>query len=144
MKKTIVIIAVVLVSAGAGFYGGIQYQLNKNKSFQSSPSQTGSVKPDNAPTRNGNFQGNAPINGEIVSVEDGLVTIKTQDGSSKIIIYSSSTTINQTSEGSAADLKSGEQVTIMGTEGTDGTITAQSISIGGNYFRQVPENEISE
>ena len=57
--------------------------------------------------------------------------VKMQDGSTKIVILSEQTSINKASEGSKEDLKTGEQVTAFGTENSDGSVTAQNISIGG-------------
>lgn len=63
-----------------------------------------------------------------------------QDGSTKIIILSDQTVINKSSEGSKSDLKTGERVTTFGTENSDGSITAQNISIGG-MFRIMQEGQ---
>lgn len=81
----------------------------------------------------GNAQGMAPIRGAILSADDTSVTVKMQDGSSKIVILSGTTTINKASEGSKTDLKTGEAITAFGTANADGSVTAQNISIGGMF-----------
>ncbi len=139
-KNSLVITIVAAVIVGAlGFYGGIQYQKSQRGSFpggaQGFPNGNGQQ------TRTGNSLGSRPISGEITSLDENTLTIQTQDGSSKIVIYSTSTTINKTSEGSAADLEIGGQVMIIGSESTDGTVTAQTISLGGEMFQGGPNGQ---
>lgn len=139
MKKgSMTIIIVAVVALAIGFYGGGQYQLSKNKGNSNrvagnipSGFPGGSGQPGSGKTG-----GSQPISGEITALDSSSLTVKTQDGSSKIILFSSSTKINKTSEGSESDLVKGEQVTIMGTTGTDGTVTAQSISVGERIMLQ--------
>jgi hypothetical protein len=82
----------------------------------------------------GSSQGIMPVSGEIISQDDTSITVKLQDGSSKIVILSGNTNINKSSEGSKSDLKTGERVTAFGTTNSDGSITAQNVSIGGNMM----------
>lgn len=131
-KNSLIITIVAAVIVGAlGFYGGMQYQKSRRGSFlgrsaQGFPSGT-NQQGGNARQRNGMGR---PVSGEITSMDESTITIKTQDGSSKIVIYSTSTKVNKTSEGSISDLKVGEKINAIGSEGSDGTITAQSISVG--------------
>lgn len=140
-KNSFITIIVIAVVVGAlGFFGGMQYQKSKGGSFAPGRFQNGLNRPSGTQARGG-FQGGRPVSGEIVSIEENTITVKTQDGSSKIVIYSDSTKVNKTSEGSKEDLKTGEQIMVIGTEGTDGIVTAQSISIGGNILRGMPSGQ---
>ncbi|OGM18880.1 hypothetical protein A2686_05080 [Candidatus Woesebacteria bacterium RIFCSPHIGHO2_01_FULL_38_10] len=127
MKKNSIVITVVvaLIVAVAAFYGGMQYQQRQRfagfRGGQNGQQFQG----------RGNFQGARPVNGEIISQDDKSITVKMQDGSSKIVILLDQTIINKASEGSKSDLKTGEKVAAFGTENSDGSITAQNISIGG-------------
>lgn len=145
MKNHAIIIAIIalLVGGAGGFFSGVQYQKSKGGSFPQGQFQNGQARPSGAPTRNGTTQGR-PVSGEIISVEDNSITIKTQDGSSKIVIYSNSTKVNKTSDGSSADLTVGEQAMVIGTESTEGTVTAQTISIGTSGFQGMPGGEPTE
>jgi hypothetical protein len=67
--------------------------------------------------------------GEIVSMDANSVTIKLQDGSSKIINLSSSTTYSKTDTASKTDLKTGDRIAAFGTPNSDGSITAQNIQV---------------
>lgn len=137
-KNLMTIVAVAVVVVALGFFGGMQYQKSKSPSFEPGQFQNGMVRRDGTATRNGDFQGARPVNGEIVSIDENTLTVKIQDGSSKIVILSDSTVINKTSDGSKEDLKEGEQIMVIGTEGVDGTVTAQNISIGGRYLQGTP------
>jgi hypothetical protein len=72
-----------------------------------------------------------PVACEIISQDDSSIIVKTQDGSTKIAILSEQTVVNKSSEGSKSDLTIGEQITVFGSENSDGVVTAQNILIGG-------------
>lgn len=134
-RNLIIPIVTAVVFAGAGFFGGMQYQKTKRVSFP------GGNQMFNRGGLNGNSMrqgfmrnGGQPISGEIASVDNNTITIKTNDGSNKIVIYSGSTVINKTSTGLVSDLKSGEKVLIFGTTNSDGSVTAVNISLG-NFGR---------
>jgi hypothetical protein len=125
---TIFIIAIVV--GVAGFFGGMQYQ--KTQSQQNFRQFTAAGGPPGATQRMQRFGNNqnGPVRGEIISLDDTSITIKMQDGSTKIVILSDKTTINKSSTGSKSDLKSGDQVTAFGSSNSDGSITAQMVSLG--------------
>jgi hypothetical protein len=123
-KNSLIITIIVAIVIGfLGFFGGMQYQKSQRVTFPQGLGQRGM---GNQRT----FMGNRPVSGEIAGLDDKTITVKSQDGSSKIIVYSASTKVNKTTEGAISDLKTGEQIMVIGTEGTDGTVTAQSISVG--------------
>lgn len=139
MKNNLVKTIVIAIVVGAlGFYGGIQYQESQkasfsrnNQAFPSGANQQGTDRGQRS------AMGVGPVSGEITKIDENTITIKTNDGSSKIVIYSTSTKVNKTSEGSISDLKVGGQIMTIGSTGSDGTITAQSISIG-NQMQGMP------
>ncbi|RJR25751.1 hypothetical protein C4578_00760 [Candidatus Microgenomates bacterium] len=131
-KNSIVVTIIVALIVGvAAFYGGMQYQQRQKASFGGRQFTTG--VPNGQFQARGNLQGIRPINGEIISQDENSITVKMQDGSSKIVILSDQTAINKASTGSKDDLKTGEQVAAFGTENSDGSITAQNISIGETF-----------
>jgi hypothetical protein len=125
-KKIILPIVLLLVGLGAGFFAGIKYQqlrIRKN-SFLGGFNGVREV--------NGNIQrarGGGNVFGEVIAVDEKSITVKMQDGSSKIVFLSDSTTINKASEGSKDDIKTGTNVMVIGATNTDGSVAATSIQL---------------
>ncbi len=118
-------IIVAVVVGGASFFGGMKYQQTKQPSLNRQfGQQIGGQQ------RGGNrTAGIRPTSGEIIASDDKSITVKLADGSSKIILLSDKTTINQTMAGTKADLKMGVKVAMFGTENPDGSVTASSIQV---------------
>lgn len=131
-KSVIVLIIVALIAAGAGFFGGMQYQKAQKVTRIGMPAgfPGGSGMPSTGKNGTGKTGGFQPISGEITSIDSTGITVKTSDGGSKIILLSSSTKISLASTGTTSDLKKGATVTVIGTTGTDGTVSASSVAIG--------------
>jgi hypothetical protein len=135
MKKnnlTITII-VAVVALTVGCFAGMKYQQSKQSSFGGQFGNVPQGQNQKFGNGNGTMMGNRggfkPVNGDIVNMDDKSITIKLQDGSSKIVLFSDKTTVNKESTGSASDLKVGEKVAAFGTENSDGSVTAQSIQL---------------
>ena len=133
MKNNIIVIVIIVILIGAGgFFAGMKYQQSKNPrlaNFQGA--------------RNGQFQqrgqGFRPVNGEILSKDEKSITVKLQDGSSKIVFFSETTSINKATEGTKDDLKEGEKVMVVGQENSDGSITAQNIQLNPQFQGRATE-----
>ena len=67
--------------------------------------------------------------GEILSKDESSITIKMQDGSTKIVLVGSSTQIMKSTTGSSDDLMNGTNVTVTGIANSDGSVTAESVQI---------------
>jgi len=126
-KNTIImmIIAVVIVGAGS-FFGGMKYQQSKQPSFMR---QAGRLNAGDRGQLRPSGTGFRPVSGEIISSDEKSITVKLQDGSSKIVVLSEKTEINQASEASREALKVGEKVAVFGAENSDGSVTAQNIQL---------------
>lgn len=70
-----------------------------------------------------------PVSGEIINSDDQSITVKTNDGSSKLIFLSDNTEINEATKAAVSDLEIGKQVAVFGTENPDGSITGQNIQL---------------
>jgi hypothetical protein len=128
-KKLIIVGLVVAVIFGAGgFFVGTKYQQTRRTAIFN---QTGN-RNGQGQVRGINFR---PVNGEIINTDDKSITVKMQDGSSKIVLFSDQTQINQATTATKSDLKTGNTVAVFGTANSDGSVTAQSIQLNPQEFR---------
>lgn len=133
----IIILAIIVVGAGS-FYGGLQYGRSKG-------SAGGGLANLSAEQRQARFQqmaggansggqratrnGGGLAMGEIISKDANSITVKLNDGGSKIAFIATSTQVMKFSAGSLDDLVVGENVSVNGTANQDGSLTAQSIQL---------------
>lgn len=137
MKSLYLVIAILVVIVGGGaFFAGMKYQQSKQPTF---PRQFDGGVQGQRTGAGGNRMGFRPVNGEIISSDDKSITVKLQDGSSKIVLLSDTTQINKAAEATKEDLKTGEKVAVFGTENSDGTVTAQNIQLNPE-FREPAQN----
>ena len=134
-NKSILITLLIALIVGAGaFYAGMKYQQSKRSTFMQQIGVNGGRAGFRSQNGNGNNlpagrQDFQPVNGEIISSDDKSITVELQDGSSKIVLLSDSTSINKAESGSKEDLKSGEKVFVIGTKNSDGSVSASSIQL---------------
>jgi hypothetical protein len=150
MKKTLsIIIAIIIVVGGGAFYGGMKYDQSKNglsslKNIANLPSDQrrqklqqlglttlfgGGVRGGNAGPRGGNSSGGFS-RGEVIAKDNNSITIKPQAGGSQIVFLGASTQIAKSTSGKPSDIITGQNVTVMGTTNSDGSITATMVQIG--------------
>jgi hypothetical protein len=67
--------------------------------------------------------------GEVIAKDETSVTVKAQDGSTKIVLVTESTEVMNATKGTVADVAIGKNVMINGTPNQDGSVTAQSVNI---------------
>lgn len=135
-KLIFVILVTAVVAAGAGFLGGTKYQQNQRSSFTA---QGGNFRING--NTNGQTQMFRPVQGEIISSDNTSITVKLDDGSTKIVLFSDSTAINKAENGSKSDLTTGQIVLVTGQTNSDGSVTAQNIQLNpqtGIMFRGEP------
>jgi len=118
--NTIVVILLIIIIGAGGFFAGMKYQQSKSQAGRLGNFQNGR----NGQVQSRREQGFRPVNGEIIAVDDKSVTVKLQDGSSKIIILTDTTAVNKSAEGSREDLK-------------NGSVTAQNVQLNST-FRGMP------
>ncbi len=131
---------VAIICAVLGFFGGMKYQQTKipmfGRSGQNNMSggiqntadnkQTGTVKN----TKNGTGMGFGGMQiGTVSSIDDTSMTVKLQDGSSKIVILSGTTNYKTTIAAAKSDIKIGDTIAVSGSTNTDGSVSAQSVQL---------------
>lgn len=131
----ITILIVALAVGAGGFFAGMKYQQSKSPSlagrqgaFPGQGRQMGA---------GGNRNGFRPTAGQIVSIDATSLTVKLNDGSTKIVLFSDKTQINKASSGAKTDLVNGTQIAVFGTENSDGSVTAQSIQLNPQEMRMM-------
>jgi hypothetical protein len=142
MNKNLIIAIILVIAAGTGgFFGGMKYQQGKQRSNlrQFAGNRLGARTGENGTGGNNNLVGFRPVSGEIIESDDKSITVKLQDGSSKIVLLAESTQFLKSLSGSKADLKVGDKVMVVGSDNTDGSVTAQNIQINPPA-RRTPES----
>lgn len=83
---------------------------------------------------NGELPGGRGTSGTITAVDGSTVTVESSDesGTTYTVETSDDTTITEQVEGSLDDLAVGDNVSVMGETADDGSITARSITDGGD------------
>ena len=132
-KKIVSSVVVCLVIAGVSFWGGMTYGNSKSSSNQLS-NRTQNGFGQNGSTRvgggmRGGINGGGFVSGEILNKDNISITVKENNGGSKIVLISPSVKIEKTVDGTSSDLIVGKTVTIIGTTNTDGSISASSVQL---------------
>jgi len=135
MKSNHIIIFIValIIVAGGAFFAGTKYQQSQATSrfgnaqfFQNSANGQGGQRQGRFGSGRG--FGGATI-GQVVGVDASSITVKLQDGSSKIVNINSSTTYSKSDSASQADIKTGDRIAVFGSATSDGSITAQNVQL---------------
>ena len=135
MKNSLIISAIVsLFIGGVAFAGGTVYQKNKDAVLAAAFQGTGfSGAPNTAIGTRGGLGGRragGPLtSGQIIGKDSQSITVKQQDGSTKIVYISQTTTILNTTASSLDNLTVGKQVSANGTANSDGSIAATNIQL---------------
>ncbi|HWG24909.1 hypothetical protein [Actinospica sp.] len=133
------------VLLGAGFVGGVLVQ--KHLGSSSGGGQASSIASSFAAARGGGAgrggfgggtgtgtggfgTGGSSISGSITVVSGNTLYITASNGTVYTVTTSGSTSVKVSSTSSLSQLKPGQTVTISGTQGTGGTVTATSITAG--------------
>ncbi|HUX35556.1 MAG TPA: DUF5666 domain-containing protein [Candidatus Paceibacterota bacterium] len=128
-KKYLPFVATAVISAIIFFYGGMKYgeQGAAGGRLQSQQMRG---------QRSGGFQtAGGFVTGQVLSKDAQSITVQARDGSSRIVLYSSSTSVVKSVAGSLSDISAGAQVTVQGTQNSDGSVTAQTIQVREDQAR---------
>ena len=136
-----VLVAVLAIVALGGLWGGAQLKGDNSSAATTTAAGGGTGRAG----RNANgygFAGNGNGNGgnggarfggtrgTVESVDGDTITIKTQDGQTVTVKVGSTTTVTKVASGSASDIATGDTLVVRGQTASDGSTTAQSITVG--------------
>lgn len=76
-----------------------------------------------------NSQNGSSVMGQVSAVTGNSLTIALPNGGSEIVFYSTSTPIMKSVEASSSALAAGQDVVVVGTANSDGSVTADSIQL---------------
>jgi hypothetical protein len=140
MKKSTVVsllVGVLILAGGGGFYGGLRYekqklQDNPQEIFSAIGTANGARQFPGGSNANRAFRGSAfggGVRGTIENISGTTMTVKSEDGSSKIVIVPSSASVTKSTTGTTADLTTGTTVMVTGNTNDDGSVTATNIQL---------------
>lgn len=128
-KNTMMIVSAVLVvlAAVGGFLGGMQYQKGNTGSNFAQGGNGAFRQRSGMMGQNGqNFR---PVRGQILNMDNNSLTVKLSDGSTKIVVLGGSTVYFKSTTALQGDLKNGDTVNVIGTQNSDGSVTAQDVQL---------------
>lgn len=125
-KHLVGFLLVAAIVGGTAFYGGTIYAKRGSSGVPSD--RGGNFRGAGGPGGQGRAAGGF-TGGEVISKDAASFTVKTMDGGSKIIFYSTSTNVNKMVSGSMDDVAQGTEVTVMGTPNQDGSVAATTVQI---------------
>jgi Cu/Ag efflux protein CusF len=137
-KNTMLIIAVILIVVAllGGFFGGMMYQKNQSSTLSAAGRGNFAGRFGQAGQNAAAFR---PVRGQVLSTSTNSLTVKMSDGSTKIVVLSSTTAFMQSTQAALSDVKTGDTVNVVGTQNSDGSVTAQQVQInpptGGAMIR---------
>jgi hypothetical protein len=142
MKKILPIIIIAIIVAAGSFFAGMKYGQSQGtgnlsrgqfRNLDNLSAEERQQRIQEMGTAGVGFRGGREASGfaagEIISKDDKSITVKVQDGGSKIVFYSDTTEIGKFVDGTSTDLEVGKTVMVNGKTNEDGSITAQSIQM---------------
>jgi hypothetical protein len=120
-------VVLVVVFAAVGFYGGTLYQ--KNQASSSVNGLGGGAGGRGATGFTGRRTGGGQVVGTILTQNSSSITVKLADGSSKIVLLTSSTSYNKSAPALVSDLKVGDKVAVFGATNSDGSVNATNVQL---------------
>lgn len=116
-----------VVIAAVFFYGG--YAVASGGSKRPAGGMTFRAGSNTAFVGRATTMGGGFTAGSIIAKDAQSITVKLQDGGSKIVFISGSAQVTKTATGTIDDLGVGSGVLVTGTSNPDGSLTAQSVQI---------------
>jgi len=138
-------IVILVLVAGAAFYGGMVYGKSQAQAAFTARRQGGftGANGQGLPGATGGASGRGGmLFGQIKEIGDGALTVTDNNGKESKVKVTDTTLIEKQASVKLNDLAPGETVMISGSTGTDGTITARSVQVApmGRFGSGGPES----
>lgn len=121
-----------IVIAGGAFYAGMSYGDDSGPVAGQGQFASGQFQRGQGGQLGGTRAGRAGTGftaGEVITKDDTGITVKMQDGSTRIVLTSPTTQVMKSTSGSLADVAVGSEVMVTGTANGDGSVTAQTVQL---------------
>jgi len=130
-NKIVSLVVIGVIVVGIVFYVGVKYgQSNKAVTGTGNFGQRNFQMMGSSTARGGNRMAfGGAVSGQIIYNQGNIMTVKSQDGGSRIIFLSASTTVSKVVEANGKDLFEGVYISVNGVNNSDNSINAQSIQI---------------
>lgn len=145
MNKYLIIAVIVtaVVAGGTGYAMGVRAGSSSSSptvALRGQGAQGGGQGGQNGQNSGrGRFRGNM-VSGEILSLDASGITVKLDDGTTRIVFVGDNTSIFETASSSKKALTVGSRVRVSGEPGDAGSVTATRIDVGAmmqaNMIRQ--------
>ncbi len=132
MQKEVigVIIAALIVGGGAGYYAAGMMGGSSGADRAAWGNREGGPRGAGMMGGARGARGGAGFAaGEVIAKDETGITVKSPDGSTKIIFVTESTEVMNAEKGTVSDVVVGKNVMVNGTPNQDGSVTAQSVNI---------------
>jgi Domain of unknown function (DUF5666) len=138
----VIVVSLIVIGAAAGF-GGYTAGVNAGKTQALAArndflAARGVGTGQGAAALNGGQNGGRQFNpdnlasGQVKQIDGNTIQLSTAQAVVKVKV-NDQTQIQKMASGSLSDIQAGERVTVQGTRGADGVMTAKSIQIGGRF-----------
>lgn len=127
-KKNIINLTVLVVVAVGSFYVGTVTAKN-NTPTRGQFIGSGMMGENGQYSGMRGARGGGVTAGAVISKDATSITVKAQDGSTKIVLISPSTLVTKSATGTIDELVVDKEVVVTGKANTDGSITAQSVQL---------------
>ncbi len=139
-QNTIILVVILMLLVGGGSFG-IGYKVAQAKTAITGFARNGTGQftgRNGIPSTGGQgmMRGNRQTIGDVIALDDKSVTVKMADGSSRIVLLSSTVAITKSVDAPKTDLKVGSKVAVFGTNNTDGSVTATTIELDPKLLGQ--------
>jgi hypothetical protein len=126
----LMIVAIVLIGGaiGGAFIGGVAVGKDQQ--------QDDGTLPTDIPGGTG-FSGRGTI-GTITKIENGVITLTTQNGGNVVVNTTSSTTVQKMETVNLSEIAVGESITVTGETQSDSSVIATNISVMPEGINPVP------